>query len=1272
MTQSTLALRLRHPLFRTTFVRSHIDPQLTAIDEVLAVKFLAGDLERGLGRKPTAAERRLLLDDFFGREESGRWLYLPLALLPHAGDRPILPPDHLTCLTDYLARPPRGAPGVLLAARSGAGKTMAGIKAFRDCVVRPRGADRPPLADRLPVRLRLSSLSAVAETLSDLRRQADPAAARRRAGQVDSPRIVEELLLVAADLTASLESLRHWLRAGPPLLVFLDLNTADNNAVRLAVARSLCRFQEDYVRFGHRCIVTYRSTEAHDDAMTALRESEGALFRTFDLAPVDPTNAVAYLRHLRVFESDVYGHFDLTPPRRDIERECRTLEGFVQRYAANRESLISTPLIMELVAMLRPRKPGDEKSSEFIKSLADLYERVVEDLLDRQGLTSETDREWAIVGMVRLALAIVARGPRATWLEGPRTLFNLLNCPEYGNRGAHRWHPTGEFWVGTKNRLYSYYSNPPDSKEIPTTHYRERALFAAHDESMGFLHDSFVYYFAAYALRYHEGPDRPPADVGIDPDAWPCEAAARILPQLASWEQPLEFLGGMLPAEEVRKLTVPLLTAEPRPEMARVLVRLLRGRRSREQAGDDVVLRQMERAVRSRLMEVQRFPEALFPHVYNHLSWCEEPQAACHAFSDGVLRPAMNATSQPWLRAETPMPPLAEQVLRCDSEVRCLAASGPEEFITGHEDGTVRRWRADTGQCDILYKHEGLVWSVAVDGREGSVLSGGRDGTVRRWQADAGQDKILYWHELDVFSVAVDARGRAVLSGGRDGTVRRLLLDGGSDEILYQHKGGVAGVGVNAVGVNTRDGAVLLGESDGTVRRLLAKGGAEILYRFQYGVQAIAVDGSDGTVLLGGADGIYRLPFSRGKAELDPNGWFGVNAIAVDGRDGTVLWGGNDHTVRRLLPGVGDSEILYRHEGRVNAVAVDGWDGAVLSGGDDKTVRRWVPGSGSPELLYRHEGRVNAGAVDGRSGTVLSGSEDEMIRRWSPEQGTVEVLYDNYGVVNAITVNPRDGAILSGGKNGVVRRWLPRHRKTDVLYRGECGIRSLAAGGRNGEVVWCGDDGAIRIWSLGDGEIIVRLIHHQLRPLCDEEGLPGRGETRILDWQPGNVLSVAMEASDSTLLTGGADGTVRHRLPGQSDGEVQYRHDGQVLSVAVDASMETIPAIAADTLWIWRKIVEFLSPYISAFHKTRHIHLLSGGDDANLRLFRLANRDFLMMPAPYSIRSVACSLRHNRIALALGDGRLVLVRVEPSVEALLQWRAHPSERGKPTSESLRQ
>ena len=434
--------------------------------------------------------------------------YVPLALRPDAADAPSLPADYVTCLSDYLARPPRGAAGVLLAARSGAGKTAAGIKAFRDCIVVPRGADQPPLNGRLPVRLSLSSKTPI---LSAFRSQAvrDLAAAKRDAGQVDSPVIVEELLLEAAGLDAPLESLQQWLRYGPPLLLFVDLNAADNDVVRLAVARSLRRFQEDYASCGCRCVVTYRSTEADDDAMTALRQH--GRFRTFDLAPIDPAAAVAYLRHLRVYEADVYEHFGLQAPRRDVERECRTLEEFVRCHAAAGDSLISTPLIMELVARLRP---GDV---EGIRSLADLYERVTSALLTQQGLTSEDDQNRAITAMVRLALAITARGPTATRLDCQRRFLDLLELPGYGRRGEHPWHPAGPFWHGPADAPCPYYRGAIR----PAQYYRERTLLAERDGAVCFLHDSFVYHFAAYALRYHDGRERPPADVGVDPDAWP-------------------------------------------------------------------------------------------------------------------------------------------------------------------------------------------------------------------------------------------------------------------------------------------------------------------------------------------------------------------------------------------------------------------------------------------------------------------------------------------------------------------------------------------------------------------------------------------------------------------------------------------------------------------------------------------------------------------------------------------------------------------------------
>ena len=67
--------------------------------------------------------------------------------------------------------------------------------------------------------------------------------------------------------------LRDWLRHGPPVLLFFDLNTA-GELERELLAKALVRFQTnpDYGKAGHRCVVTYRSA-TRDGVATTL---EGA------------------------------------------------------------------------------------------------------------------------------------------------------------------------------------------------------------------------------------------------------------------------------------------------------------------------------------------------------------------------------------------------------------------------------------------------------------------------------------------------------------------------------------------------------------------------------------------------------------------------------------------------------------------------------------------------------------------------------------------------------------------------------------------------------------------------------------------------------------------------------------------------------------------------------------------------------------------------------------------------------------------------------------
>ena len=206
------------------------------------------------------------------------------------------------------------------------------------------------------------------------------------------------------------------------------------------------------------------------------------------------------------------------------------------------------------------------------------------------------------------------------------------------------------------------------------------------------------------------------------------------------------------------------------------------------------------------------------------------------------------------------------------------------------------------------------------------------------------------------------------------------------------------------------------------------------------------------------------------------------------------------------------------------------------------------------------------------------------------------------GTVSALAVDAQNGAVLSVGNNGAIRRWRPGEGEGEVQYPSQRWIwfQPAALDARDGAVLSMGKDGAVR-----------RLP-------------PGGGDAEVLYRHEGKVSALAVDPRDGAVLSGGWDGAVRRLLPGGGDAEVLYRHEGMVWSVAVD---------------------EFAAC------------LFSGGNDANLRLFRLAFRDVLMLLTSAEIDFIACSLKHNRIALALGDGRLVLVRVEPSVEALLSYPA---------------
>ena len=134
-------------LHRKTFLRRHIAATLERLDEVLAVRD-----RRSAGAvrvRPVRDRRRTLLDQFFQVDEPDDRLYLPLALKPldtTSGSK-VWP-----SLTQALvaAVPAGQPPGIVLSARTGAGKTLATISTFvTPCFPsRSQGNDHHPAAAR--------------------------------------------------------------------------------------------------------------------------------------------------------------------------------------------------------------------------------------------------------------------------------------------------------------------------------------------------------------------------------------------------------------------------------------------------------------------------------------------------------------------------------------------------------------------------------------------------------------------------------------------------------------------------------------------------------------------------------------------------------------------------------------------------------------------------------------------------------------------------------------------------------------------------------------------------------------------------------------------------------------------------------------------------------------------------------------------------------------------------------------------------------------------
>ena len=270
-------------------------------------------------------------------------------------------------------------------------------------------------------------------------------------------------------------------------------------------------------------------------------------------------------------------------------------------------------------------------------------------------------------------------------------------------------------------------------------------------------------------------------------------------------------------------------------------------------------------------------------------------------------------------------------------------------------------------------------------------------------------------------------------------------------------------------------------------------------------VRAVAVSADGKTALSGSFDSsAIRWSLSRNAAEqvlrLHDDA---VNAVLLL-KDRRAVTAGADGRIaiwpeRALQP----QTVLQGHAAPIVALA-ESPDGALLASASwDHTIRLWPLAGGAPRVLAGHQQNVNGVAFspDGRS--VISAGYDLTLRIWPTDQDAAATIVTLPTPLNAVAV-AADGEIIAGGASGSLYFVTPAGAPSGEVQASATPIISVAVS-RDGKLLAAASiRGSIAVVDRKERKLVRTLVG---------PGLP--------------VWSVAFLPDNQTILTGGADRTIR-------------------------------------------------------------------------------------------------------------------------------------------------
>jgi cytochrome c len=269
-----------------------------------------------------------------------------------------------------------------------------------------------------------------------------------------------------------------------------------------------------------------------------------------------------------------------------------------------------------------------------------------------------------------------------------------------------------------------------------------------------------------------------------------------------------------------------------------------------------------------------------------------------------------------------------------------------------------------------------------------------------------------------------------------------------------------------------------------------------------------------------------------------------VRALAISADGERALSGSFDTSaVRWSLATDSAEQVLRFHSDSVNAV-VFLKNGRMATAGADALIAVWTAGRQQPDQVFEgHRAPIAALAVSPDDATLASASWDGTVRLWPLGPGTPRVLEGHSQNVNGVAFTPDGKSLVSVGYDLAVRIWPLQGGPPEVVTLPS--PLSAVAIAPNGEIATGGADGLVHFLTAGAkeaGEVqaspapIVALAISPDGALMAAAGIGGvvavidrkaRSVVRTLVGQGLPVWSVAFLPDSATLLTGGADGTIR-------------------------------------------------------------------------------------------------------------------------------------------------